>query len=324
MVRRAWSWRPQVVFAVCPTLFALPAALIAARLSGARTWLHVQDFEVDAAFALGLLATPQLRSLALGAERALMAACDMVSSLTPGMVGRLTTKGVPAHRTHLLPNWVDPAEIRCLTEPSSLRTEMGYGAGDILALYAGNMGNKQGLETVINAARLTADLPHLHYLLVGDGSERTVLETAAQGLATVRFAPLVPAGQLNALMNAADIHVLPQRADADGLMMPSKLSVMMASGKPVVAGASMGSEVAKAMMGCGVVVPPGSGAAFAEALRQLAGESERRSALGLEARRRAITLWNRQDVLSNFERRLRALAEQPQDVTAGSRGDHPS
>ncbi len=93
----------------------------------------------------------------------------------------------------------------------------------------------------------------------------------------------------------------------------------MASGRPVVAGAATDSEVAKALSGCGVVVPPESGPAFAEALRGLADASDRRRTLGQDARRRALALWNRQDVLTDFETRLRSLTGGSREAAAAAR-----
>jgi colanic acid biosynthesis glycosyl transferase WcaI len=91
--------------------------------------------------------------------------------------------------------------------------------------------------------------------------------------------------------------VLPQRADAEDLVMPSKLTTMMASGRPVVANASAGSEVARFVEGVGRVVPPGDVAAFAAAVRELAADAALRTQLGAAARRRAQALWDAGHVL---------------------------
>ncbi len=94
-------------------------------------------------------------------------------------------------------------------------------------------------------------------MLCGDGAARRRIEGAAAGLTNVRFIPLQPADRLNELLNLADIHLLPQRPDAEGLVMPSKLTAIMASGKPVVAGAHTDSDVGRAAAAGGLVVPPG-------------------------------------------------------------------
>ncbi|MDQ6953563.1 MAG: hypothetical protein Q9M15_08555 [Mariprofundaceae bacterium] len=47
-------WKPDVVMVIEPPLLCAPMAWLTARLSGAKCWLHIQDFEVDAAFDLGI------------------------------------------------------------------------------------------------------------------------------------------------------------------------------------------------------------------------------------------------------------------------------
>jgi hypothetical protein len=104
---------------------------------------------------------------------------------------------------------------------------------------------------------------------------------------------------LNELLNLADIHVLPQRGDAEDLVFPSKLTNMLASGRPVVSTARAGTQIAAVLDGCGVVVPPEDAAALAQALCELAADAPRRRTLGAEARRVAERLWDKNTVLAN-------------------------
>src|SRR5262245_46979007 len=76
------AWGPQLVIAIMPSLLTLPAALLTARLSGARSWLHVQDLEVDAAFDLGLLKGQAARRAMLRLERYLLTSFDQVSTIS--------------------------------------------------------------------------------------------------------------------------------------------------------------------------------------------------------------------------------------------------
>ena len=99
-------WRPQVVWVVEPALFCAPTALLVVRLSGAKAWLHVQDFEVDAAFELGLLKGERLRSAVNGVERWLMRRFDVVSTISQRMHQRLRAKGVDAPKAKMAANWV--------------------------------------------------------------------------------------------------------------------------------------------------------------------------------------------------------------------------
>lgn len=294
---QAWRWRPDIIFTVEPPLFCAPAALLGAWLKGAQSWLHVQDFEVDAAFELGILRSQRLRGWILVVEGLLMRRFTRVSTISARMLERLTAKGVAHERRALFPNWVDLDLIRPLESASLLRNEWGVQDTDVVVLYSGNMGEKQGLEVLIETARSLQGQANLCFLLCGDGAARPRLECLAEGIGNIRFKPLQSADRLNDLLNLADIHVLPQRADAADLVLPSKLTNMLASGRPVVASANPETQVAELVRDCGIVVPPGDVAGLAAALTALAVSRERRHSLGLAARAKAERLWDRDRIL---------------------------
>lgn len=302
----ALRWRPQVILVVEPPLCSAPGALIAARLCGAHTWLHVQDFEVDAAFDLGVLKGKHARELALSFERYLMRRFDRVSSISVRMLARLKDKGVEPGRIGFFPNWVDTEVIRPLKGPNLLRAELGIDPGTLVLLYSGNMGEKQGLEIIVDVARMFSDTPGVLFLMSGDGVARKRVMAAAAALPNVRFIPLQPAERLNELMNLADVHLLPQRANAEDLVMPSKLTAIMASGRPVVASARGGSDVARAAAEGGLIVEPGDAEAFGMAIRRLLGDVELRSSLGAAGRAYAISNWDREAVLQPVLAQLEA------------------
>src|SRR5207244_12886087 len=138
-----------------------------------------------------------------------------------------------------------------------------------VTLYSGSMGAKQGIEQLIEAARLLAGRPAIRIVICGDGAGLDKLKTMARDLPNVRFLPLQPPERLNALLNLADIHVLPQKPSVADLVMPSKLLGMLASGRPVVVTARQGSELAAVVGQCGVVVPPENPSALAAAIAAL-------------------------------------------------------
>ncbi len=318
MLRQA-AWQPEIVFTVEPTFFCAPLALLVAQASGAASWLHVQDFEVDAAFDLGLLpAEGPIHALALGLEKFFTRAFTRVSSISTKMLERALTKGIPAHHAIFFPNWVDIDAVHPQdpTQTNSFRTELGL-EDKIILLYSGNMGAKQGLELLAPLAEAFAPggayaNPRVHFLFCGDGAFRPQLEALVAHYPNVTLLPLQPLARLNDLLNAADIHLLPQRAGAADLVMPSKLTGMLSSGRPVIATADPGTQVAQVVAGdglvphlpCGLVVPAEDASALHAATARLIADAPLRATLGNAARQYAIQHLGKQQVLEALERNL--------------------
>lgn len=298
-------WRPDVVIVVAPALACAPGGLIAARLFGAKAWLHVQDFEVDAAFRMGLLKGRLAERVVGRFERWLFQRFDRVSTISHRMLLLLRAKGVPDSRVVSFPNWVDVDAI-APQAGGSYRTELGIPDDAVVALYSGSMAGKQGLDLLPAAARVLQErLPRLVFVLCGAGVYRPSIERDCAGLKNVRLLPLQPAERLGELLGTADIHLLPQHVDAADLVMPSKLAGMMASGRPTLVTAQPATELAHVVAGRGVVVPPNDLPAFAEALAQLTLDAPLRARLGAAARRYAEERLARDCVLSAFEQALR-------------------
>jgi colanic acid biosynthesis glycosyl transferase WcaI len=297
-------WRPHVVMTVEPTLAVAPAALLVSRLAGAKSWLHVQDFEVDAAFDMGLLGAGTLRKCTLWGEKTLLNRFDRVSTISDRMMDHLAEKGVADTRRVMFPNWADITSIRPLDRASEFRSELGFGDEHVVVLYSGNLGEKQGLEVLVDAARRMHDAHHIRWVIAGEGSARARLEALSSGLENLQWLPLQPLERLNDLLNLADIHVLPQRADAADLVMPSKLTGMLASGRAIVATALPETQVGRVMAMCGVCVPPGDSEALATEVLKLAADKKRRALLGAKARGYAEEYLDYDMVMSSFEREL--------------------
>lgn len=300
-------WRPDAIVVFVPTLLCGPAGALAACLSGAASWIHVQDLEIDAAFRLGQIRGARLGRFARWLERAILRRFDAISSISDAMCAILRAKTDFAQPVELFPNWVDPQAIYPLAAPSPFRVELGLAEDEVVVLYAGNMGGKQGLETVIEAARKLAGRSGLSFILAGGGSSRPALEQAAADLPNVRFLPLQPVERFNDLLNLADIHLMPERPDAAELFMPSKLIGMMASGRPVIAGALPDTELHRVVSLCGKVVTPSDPEALAEAILSLSSAPGERRRLGERARSRALELWHRDAVLNRFRDALTVL-----------------
>jgi len=301
-------WKPDVVLCVIPTFFSAPIAWLAARLCGAKSWLHIHDFELDAAFRLGMLPGRRLlQPVAQIFERLVIARFDRLSTISENMLALAIHKGAKKDRVCLLPNWVDTASIYPLREENALKAELEIDSTRRIILYHGNMGHKQGLETVIDAARLLKDSPEILFLLCGDGSARPELERRAENLSNLTFIPLQPDDKLNLLVNLADAQVLPQRKDAADLVMPSKLTTMLASGKPVIVCAAPGTQLWMIASQVGLAVPPEEPRILADAIVRLVNDPKESSRLGQLGRDYACQYFDRKVILSQFQSELERL-----------------
>ncbi len=294
-------WRPDIILVIEPPFFCAPQALLASRLCGAKAFLHVQDLEIDAAFSLGLLSNKSLHLLAGFFEKIVIKAFKHVSAISSNMVKRLWEKGISESKITLFPNWVDTKNIFPLKGSKKIREHFGIPCDKVVALYSGNMGEKQGLHIVIKAARRLISYPKIHFILCGEGAILRDLQSAASNLPNLSFLPLQQIDMLNALLNIADIHLLPQKQDLSNLIMPSKLTGMLASGRPVVSITEPGTDVAEIVQACGLIIPPGDEKSLIDGLIWLTENPARRHMLGKVARTFAVKNLDKEKILREFE-----------------------
>jgi colanic acid biosynthesis glycosyl transferase WcaI len=299
MIRQV-SWRPHLVLTVAPAFLCAPAGLLTARLCGAESWLHLQDFEVDLAFRMGLLKGRLLQRLVLRMERWLLRRFDRVSSISSRMIELLLQKGVELKRTRYFPNWVDISTIKPSAERGNYRAQLGIPNNAAVVLFSGSLGGKQGLMVIPRVASLLAAREDIVFLVCGDGVMKPKLEEATASLPNVRFLPLQPLQRLGELLSTADMHLLPQSSGAADLVLPSKLSGMLASGRPVIATCHSGTELDAVVSKCGLVVRPQDTSGLADAICKLADEPMTRLELGRRARAYAEANFERDAILGRI------------------------
>jgi colanic acid biosynthesis glycosyl transferase WcaI len=301
-------FRPDTVLCIEPTLMGTPVAIIAARLVGARTVLHVQDLEVDASFAVGHLAKkPWLKRIAFAFERMLLHSFDRLITISGRMAERLADKGVNADRITIVRNWVDLELIRPLEGRSSFQGELGLADRNFVVLYSGNIGAKQGFDNLLEAAARLAFRSDIVFIIAGEGPAKRDLVALSAHLGNVRFLPFQPYARLSEFLGLADLHVLPQAADAADFVLPSKLGGMLASGRRVLVTAAAGTELASFLEGAAIVVPPADSAALAEAILG-AADDEGYGECDPELQRRLAEQLSRVDGLNQFAAAALGLA----------------
>jgi len=228
------------------------------------------------------------------------------------MVNRLLEKGIAPERIEFFPNWVDMRHIRPSAAQQGYREQLGIDADAAIVLYSGTLGNKQGLMVIPEVAKILEARRDIVFVICGEGVMKVTLQEACAGLTNTRVIPLQPFNRLGDLLCAADVHLLPQSLEAEDLVLPSKLSGMLASGRPVVATCQAGTELDDVVSHCGVVVEPDDSAALARAIQQLADDPALRTKLGESGRKYADLHFDRDAVLARISRHLNGGNEAPE------------
>jgi colanic acid biosynthesis glycosyl transferase WcaI len=304
--------RPDAILAISPPLQLALTALVASRFWGTPVLLIIKDIIPDVAISLGMLENPTLIRLARALERFCYRRVDHISVIGRGFVDNLLSKGVPADKLSLIPDWVDVQHIKPMPRLNRFRTKHGIPAEAFVVLYGGSMSIKQGLENALLAAGQLQEASQIQLYLVGEGVARQGLVEMAreQGLPNVKFLPFEPEEVFPDMLAAADVLLINQRADVRGAVLPCKLLNYMAAGRPVVAAVNEDSETATyvRMAACGVVVPPEQPLALAEAIRRLSQSPDLCMELGVNGRRFAEENFARRRVLDRYVRLIERLA----------------
>jgi colanic acid biosynthesis glycosyl transferase WcaI len=301
--------RPDVLLVVSPPLgLALPAILLS-RLWRIPYVFDVEDLQPDTAADLGMLPRWTLRLL-YRVERAAYRNARLVATLTPSMRQRILEKGVPEEKVELLEPRMDDSLIDILPEEGGA-FRVRYNLGEkFLVTHSGNMGVKQGLDVVLDAAALNRHDSSMLFLFVGDGADRERIQRRADELEldNVRFLPLLDEEDFRGLLAASGICLVTQQQSVSEVAFPSKIVTYLAAGRPIVASVNPDCEVARITREAqaGRVVAAEDPQALLAAICQLRDEDL--ETVGHNARGYASERWSSVRVLNSLERSLMAAA----------------
>jgi colanic acid biosynthesis glycosyl transferase WcaI len=215
----------EVVISVVPPFHLGLLGVLYKKIRGAKLFYHIQDLQIEAARDLGMIRSAAMIKVLFTMERYIMKQADVISSISEGMIRKIREK--TGRDILLFPNWVDVSLFYPLANRASLKTGYGFDITDKVVLYSGAIGEKQGLEAILQTA---AKLARVKFLICGSGPYKEKLQAMAAGLQNVIFFPLQPFERFNHFLNMADVHLVIQKANAGDLVMPSKLTTIMAVG----------------------------------------------------------------------------------------------
>jgi colanic acid biosynthesis glycosyl transferase WcaI len=301
---------PDVYVVVSPPLLLGMAGWLVGKLKRAPFVFHVQDMQPDAAVGLGMLKANWFTRALYGLESFAYRHAARVSGITQGMLKAFRGKGVPESKLVYFPNAIDLKSDEIPPPRGEFRKRHGIAEDEFLAVYAGNLGVKQGLEVLLETAALLRE-QRIRFLICGDGAQRETLAARAAEMKLPNFSmlPLQAGGEYRALLVDADVCFITQQAGAGNSFFPSKLLGLLAESKPVVTVAAPECELALSLRegNFGVNVPPGKPRELAAVLEALAKDKPQLAEYGA-AGRRYVEQFEKTRVFESFVRELaRAL-----------------
>jgi colanic acid biosynthesis glycosyl transferase WcaI len=301
-----WFRRGDVVIVVTnpPTLPFL--IWIAARWRGARFILLIHDVYPEVLVATGLIGQNGLIARTLAQlVAALYARADRIVVLGRDMKEIVLSKCPSCEsRIWIIPNWADTSEIRPAPKSQNpILRELNL-VDRFVVLYAGNIGRTQGMEALIEAAGLLRERQHFAFLIAGEGAKRAWVEKSIveRKLGEVRLLPRSSRSDLGVLLGACDAAVISMMPGMKGISVPSRLYNVLAAGRPILAVAEPGSELARIVIeeGVGRVVAPGDGSAIASAIIEMSQDKETLFEMGERGRAAAVGKYSYLPVLDQF------------------------
>jgi colanic acid biosynthesis glycosyl transferase WcaI len=293
-------WKPDRIIGVVPTLFCTPGMRLLGKLSGARTCCTFRIMKWTPCWAWGWQAKARaVAKLASAFERSGLHNVDYVSTISRSMMNKAQEKGVPAEKVIFFPNWSEVARFRDVTEQDAQRcAQLGLPEDQKIILYSGNIGEKQGLESVIEAAQQLNEHPWM-FVIVGQGGGKARLEkmVSERGLTNVKFFPLQSYEALPALLKMGDCHLVVQKRGAADAVLPSKLTNILAvGGNAVITAEAELGQLCDSYPGIAVCVEPESVPALVTGIEQALAMPK----VNTVAREYAERTLEKENVLSQF------------------------
>ncbi|MBW4674155.1 MAG: glycosyltransferase family 4 protein [Desmonostoc geniculatum HA4340-LM1] len=299
------GWRPDVILSTSPSLpSCVPVALLG-WLRACPVVLNLQDILPEAAVHVGLLKNKLLIQLFTFLEKFAYRSASKISVIADGFVENLRSKGVEADKIVQIPNWVDVNFIRPLPQKNNpFRTTHNLN-DKFVVLYSGNIALTQGLESVVKAASMLRHIPDIAFVIVGEakGLQRLQQECLDCGADNVLLLPFQPRKNLPQMLAAADVGLVVQKKNVISFNMPSKIQVLLASGRALVASVPDKGTAARAIKqsGGGVIVPPEDPQALAMAILNLYQNPEKVKTLGYKSRQYAVEQYAFEQALNQYE-----------------------
>lgn len=301
-----------VVIAVSPALFATASLARLRRVGRGREpalGVVVQDLygpgleQIHGHVSRQARAVAQLEASTLRAADGISVIHDRFKDVICGRMG------VPPNRVVVNRNWTHIAQAPEF-DRAEVRSRLGWSPDEVVVLHTGAMGEKQGLDTVVAAARLAdADHSAVRFVLVGDGSQRSRLKESAAGVTSINFLDPLASDDYAPTLGAADVLLVNEKPGVVETAVPSKLTSYFSTGRPVLAAADLQGTTAYEVNAsrAGVRIDPGKPDLLLRAALDLGGDADRAAEIGSHGPTYCAQTLDQELILDGYESWLHAL-----------------
>ncbi|MGK7937802.1 MAG: glycosyltransferase family 4 protein [Xenococcaceae cyanobacterium] len=306
LIQALKGWRPDVILLTVPGLpVCIPAALLGG-IYGSPVILNLQDILPDAAVHVGLISNEKLIKILTNLERFAYRIATKISVIADGFTKNIVAKGVALEKIVEIPNWVDIDFIQPLPRENNYFRKVNNLEDKFVVLYSGNIALTQGLETVIEAATYLKHIPDIAVVIVGEQKALARLQNYCSqcGASNVHLLPFQPREKLPEMLAAADVGLVVQKKNVLDFNMPSKIQVLLASGRAIIASVPATGTAASAInkSGGGIVTLPEDPQSLAASVEDLYNHRDKLIRLGNKGRAYAEKNYAFESALDKYEK----------------------
>ncbi len=296
---------PEVVITHTPAFEVWLPFLIHGLAKKRKTIYSIHDVYPDVGIRMEIFKSKAVINLVTALEKCFIKGADKIRVISKSFKQRVHELGANEEDIILIYDWVDIENIRPMQKDNAFSKEFGM-IKSINVMYTGNIGSVQGLETVIQTAKLLEDNSNIQFVFVGEGNAKQDLErqVSEAKLNNVLFIPYQPRERMSEVLASADIGLVCLKKGTGFGALPSKTYSIMASGKPIIASVDIGSDTWDLInrARAGITVQPESPSDLVRAILELVSSSERQQLMGMQGRRYVIENHSPEHAAAIFEK----------------------